>query len=70
MFPNLNLLEGTILIQEDILEIAYNNNSSSEAIHLLYKDSNPTTYCISTFFIPIGNNRRRFEISYQSTNTS
>jgi hypothetical protein len=34
MFPNLNLLEGTILIQEDILEIAY-NNSSSEAIHLL-----------------------------------
>ena len=35
MFPNLTLLEGTILIQEDILEIAYNNNSSSEAIHLL-----------------------------------
>jgi hypothetical protein len=35
MFPKLNLLEGTILIQEDILEIAYNNNSSSEAIHLL-----------------------------------
>ena len=35
MFPKLNLLEGTILIQEDILEIAYNNSSSSEAIHLL-----------------------------------
>jgi hypothetical protein len=37
MFPKLNLLEDTILIQEDILEIAYNNNnnSSSEAIHLL-----------------------------------
>lgn len=35
MFPDLNLLEDTILIQEDILEIAYNNNSSSEAIHLL-----------------------------------
>ena len=34
MFPKLNLLEGTILIQEDILEIAY-NSSSSEAIHLL-----------------------------------
>ena len=33
MFPKLNLLEDTILIQEDILEIAY-NNSSSEAIHL------------------------------------
>ena len=35
MFPKLNLLECTILFQEDILEIAYNNNSSSEAIHLL-----------------------------------
>ena len=35
MFPKLNLLEGTILIREDILEIAYNNRSSSEAIHLL-----------------------------------
>jgi hypothetical protein len=35
MFSKLNLLEDTILIQEDILEIAYNNNSSSEAIHLL-----------------------------------
>ena len=35
MFPKLNLLEDTILIQEDILEIAYNNSSSSEAIHLL-----------------------------------
>jgi hypothetical protein len=34
MFPKLNLLEGIILIQEDILEIAY-NSSSSEAIHLL-----------------------------------
>jgi len=34
MIPKLNLLEGTILNQ-DILEIAYNNNSSSEAIHLL-----------------------------------
>ena len=34
MFPKLNLLEGTILIQEDILEIAY-NSSSREAIHLL-----------------------------------
>ena len=34
MFPKLNLLEGTILIQEDILEIAY-NSISSEAIHLL-----------------------------------
>jgi hypothetical protein len=34
MFPKLNVLEGTILIQEDILEIAY-NNSSSEAIYLL-----------------------------------
>ena len=34
MFPKLNLLEDTILIQKDILEIAYNNNSS-EAIHLL-----------------------------------
>ena len=34
MCPKLNLLEGTILIQEDILEIAY-NSSSSEAIHLL-----------------------------------
>ena len=36
MFPSLNLLEDTILIQEDILEIAYNDSSSSsEAIHLL-----------------------------------
>jgi hypothetical protein len=35
MFPKLYLLESTILIQEDILEIAYNNNSSSEAIPLL-----------------------------------
>ena len=34
MCPKLNLLEGTILIQEDILEIAY-NIISSEAIHLL-----------------------------------
>ena len=34
MCPKLNLLEGTILIQEDILEIAY-ISSSSEAIHLL-----------------------------------
>ena len=34
MCPKLNLLEGTILIQEDILEIAY-NSISSEAIHLL-----------------------------------
>jgi hypothetical protein len=34
MFPKLNVLEGTILIQ-DILEIAYNNSSSSEAIYLL-----------------------------------
>jgi hypothetical protein len=35
MFLKLNLLEDTILIQEDILEIAYNNNSSSKAIPLL-----------------------------------
>jgi hypothetical protein len=35
MFSKLNLLEDTILIQEDILEIAYNNSSISEAIHLL-----------------------------------
>jgi len=35
MFSKLNLLEDTILIQEDILEIAYNNNSSSKAIPLL-----------------------------------
>ena len=35
MFSKLNLLEDTILIQEDILEIAYNNNSSSEVIPLL-----------------------------------
>jgi hypothetical protein len=35
MFPKLNLLEGAILTQEDILEIAYNNSNCSEAIHLL-----------------------------------
>ena len=74
MFPKLNLLEDTILIQEDILEIAYNNNKIVVVVVVklftYYKDTNPTTYCISTFFIPIGNNRRRFEISYQSTNIS
>ena len=35
MFPKLNLLDDTILIQEDILEIAYNNSGNSESIHLL-----------------------------------